>query len=138
MLNTMKNSNLPTLRIDDVRQFYDDPNAEYLNADGTAKSTSYVLAVKFQIDKNKVGVMPTLTYYAKDDFDAFVRSNEMIRKHMLTGDMRADNEFLSKAEGVILKPHRVDPADGQTIYREFSKADMPRMTDSTKVSVEVV
>ena len=86
-----------------MRQFYDDPNAEYLNADGTAKSTSYTLAVKCQIDKNKVGVLPTLTYYAKDDFDAYVRSNEMIRKHMLTGDMRADNEFAEvEAEGVMV------------------------------------
>lgn len=135
MLNTVKNSNPPTIRFDDVGQYCDDPNAEYLNADGTAKSTTYMLIVMHQVEKNLYGVLPTLTYYAKDDFDAYVRSNEMIRKHMLTGDMDADNEFIKAAKGAILKPHRVDPSDGQTIFREFSKADMPRLKHFSKVGV---
>ena len=135
MLNTVKNSNPPTIRFDDVGQYYDDPNAEYLNADGTAKSTTYMLIVMHQVEKNLYGVLPTLTYYAKDDFDAYVRSNEMIRKHMLSGDMDADNKFIKAAKGAILKPHRVDPVDGQTIFREVSKADMPCLKHFSKVGV---
>lgn len=136
MLNKSNNSNLPTMAVDGVRNFYDDPNTEYLNSDGTAKKTSYMLAVYVKLDHDKVGVMPTLTYYAKDDFDAYVRSSEMIRKHMFCGDIALDKKFTANAVGIILKPHRVDSVDGQTVYREFRKANMPRNADPQTLMME--
>ena len=114
-----------TLMLDEGLQYKDDPKAEYHNADGTAKSTTYLVTAVAEMPGGKLECAVQIAYYAENDLDAYDRSAGVIRRSLLGRSRKQDEIVTTRFQYFVAKPNRVDPDDGETIFRHICRAKLP-------------
>lgn len=114
-----------TLMLNEAPQFKDDPKAEYHNADGTVKSTTYLVTAVAEMPDGNLECALQIAYYAENDLDAYDRSAGVIRRNLLGKSRKNDEVVTTRFHYFVAKPNRVDPEDGETIFRNICKAKLP-------------
>ena len=106
--------------LEEGQQYKDDPKAEYHNADGTAKSTTYLVTGVAEMPGGQLECAVQIAYYAENDLDAYDRSAGVIRRSLLGRSRKQDEIVTTRFQYFVAKPNRVDPMTVKQFSETFA------------------